>query len=646
MVGTAIGMVSSASAQTAPAASSASNPFADVPADNWAYQAVNTLQQTMPKAVVIGYPDGTFGGRRAMTRYEFAVAIARVVQMIQPPVDTSQFAKTSDFSDFQSSVNDKLTQNQQALDALNALVQEFKPELEALRGDVSAIQAQLKADEDQLKAVEAEQARLKITADVNMIAEAADTTDNEPVAPLSKNGQRISTLGGNESLLNDINVYHDIVLTFDGKVSDNSNAILMLDEGNYLNSVTGNTFTAASGTSVAPDVASVYEAYYKTPVDLGITSGTASIGRVDEQFTQYTLKMINPDVYTDLPETASGNYIVDGAKLNFAAGPTSVNVYAGKSPDNGALAISAGPNILAPSGIYRPGSFGMSTAAPYNPIDQSAGVRVTYGNPSDYVIGVTGLVARTPYADSAYAGIDPYKGTDYNNLAVYGVDFNGNIPYAKVSGLSLYAEFANSATGLNSSLANVNSSHGTEAYDAELKYNFGQANVQAGYRDIYANFAAPGDWGRIGDYINPTNVRGPVVHASYDVTPTLSIMGDGNFYQGQYDDGYQNPLGKNDDLTQFDLGAKYGINKAYDLNLGYEWVQWNLKNDQMLLPNSGKPVEDYITIGVGHSFNQNATLKLLYQIIDYKDDNTGFDPQANGGNEHGGVAVTQLSVKF
>ena len=38
---------------------------------------------TLQKAgIVIGYPDGTFGGKRAMTRYEFAVAIARMLDIV------------------------------------------------------------------------------------------------------------------------------------------------------------------------------------------------------------------------------------------------------------------------------------------------------------------------------------------------------------------------------------------------------------------------------------------------------------------------------------------------------------------------------------------------------------------------------------
>ncbi|HZK40686.1 MAG TPA: S-layer homology domain-containing protein, partial [Atribacterota bacterium] len=52
------------------------NPFVDVPLNHWAYDAVQSLAA---KGIVIGYPDGTFGGNRTLTRYEFAEATARVM---------------------------------------------------------------------------------------------------------------------------------------------------------------------------------------------------------------------------------------------------------------------------------------------------------------------------------------------------------------------------------------------------------------------------------------------------------------------------------------------------------------------------------------------------------------------------------------
>ena len=80
LLGTAVGIALPATAHAQAATTgAASGPFADVPADHWAYTAVNTLQKA---GIVIGYPDGTYGGRRAMTRYEFAVAIARLLPQI------------------------------------------------------------------------------------------------------------------------------------------------------------------------------------------------------------------------------------------------------------------------------------------------------------------------------------------------------------------------------------------------------------------------------------------------------------------------------------------------------------------------------------------------------------------------------------
>ena len=61
------------------------NPAETVPFDHWAYDAVKQLCE---KGVIIGYPDGTFKGDRAMTRYEFAMAISRLIEnvgkMVQP----------------------------------------------------------------------------------------------------------------------------------------------------------------------------------------------------------------------------------------------------------------------------------------------------------------------------------------------------------------------------------------------------------------------------------------------------------------------------------------------------------------------------------------------------------------------------------
>lgn len=55
---------------------SAANPFTDVSADDWAYQAVASLSA---EGVIDGYPDGTFRGDKHVTRYEIAQIVARLM---------------------------------------------------------------------------------------------------------------------------------------------------------------------------------------------------------------------------------------------------------------------------------------------------------------------------------------------------------------------------------------------------------------------------------------------------------------------------------------------------------------------------------------------------------------------------------------
>lgn len=54
----------------------AANPFSDVPADSWAYDAVTTLAAD---GVIDGFPDGTYKGQQTMTRYEMAQIVARAM---------------------------------------------------------------------------------------------------------------------------------------------------------------------------------------------------------------------------------------------------------------------------------------------------------------------------------------------------------------------------------------------------------------------------------------------------------------------------------------------------------------------------------------------------------------------------------------
>ena len=56
------------------------NPFVDVPLNHWAYDSVQSLAA---KGVIVGFPDGTFGGAKSLTRYEFAEAVAKALAFVE-----------------------------------------------------------------------------------------------------------------------------------------------------------------------------------------------------------------------------------------------------------------------------------------------------------------------------------------------------------------------------------------------------------------------------------------------------------------------------------------------------------------------------------------------------------------------------------
>jgi S-layer homology domain len=99
-------------------------PFSDVPANHWAYQAIQSLAAD---GLVEGYPDGKFKGDRPLTRYEMAVLVARVIAKLQAngagyasKPDLDKLQKLIDaLKDELDSLGVRVTNLEDALDALD-----------------------------------------------------------------------------------------------------------------------------------------------------------------------------------------------------------------------------------------------------------------------------------------------------------------------------------------------------------------------------------------------------------------------------------------------------------------------------------------------------------------------------------------------
>jgi hypothetical protein len=84
---------------------------ADVPTGGWEYRAVSKLERA---GLFTGYPPGTFSGRQVLTRYEFGVALLRLVRDVAGGKQPTGISR------------------RKVLRSLAGLVWEFTPELDLL----------------------------------------------------------------------------------------------------------------------------------------------------------------------------------------------------------------------------------------------------------------------------------------------------------------------------------------------------------------------------------------------------------------------------------------------------------------------------------------------------------------------------------
>jgi hypothetical protein len=247
--------------------------------------------------------------------------------------------------------------------------------------------------------------------------------------------------------------------------------------------------------------------------------------------------------------------------------------------------------------------------------------------------------------------VDPNSAKNCAGLSVYGVDFNGALPLLGHTGLTVDASMTESADATRPDKFNdAGNGWRYSSTDDQLGYTFGALSLKGGYQYVGPNFTAPGYWGKAGSWTNPTNVEGAVASAKWAFNPKLSLNGEYEGYKAAYGsnkDGSElsSPLRDGDHLNHYKVGLAFDLTSAYAVDLGYEQAQYDLKDRDAAagLAAAGKPTQSYINIGIGHNLNANTSVKLLYQIGQYRDKGTGFQ---SGGDADGNVAVGQFSVKF
>jgi hypothetical protein len=107
-------------------------PFPDVPAGHWASEAV---AQAAHLGIVVGFPDGTFRGNESFTRYQAALVVTRLLDVVNQNIQAAAAMSKKEIASLQNAV------------------QELSSNLKALNTKVSGLETS-KAESSKVKALE------------------------------------------------------------------------------------------------------------------------------------------------------------------------------------------------------------------------------------------------------------------------------------------------------------------------------------------------------------------------------------------------------------------------------------------------------------------------------------------------------------
>jgi hypothetical protein len=640
-----------------------SDNFPDVPDNHWAYDA---LKQLKAAGIIVGYPDGLVRGARGASRYEMAVAINAAFSKLKGITDglDGQIKAINDklngyasASDLQN-LRDALTALQNDVNAmkgwgedianLKRLADTFQKELQSLGVDVEAMKKDLGDIAARLSALEKRKPAVDISGDVNFWLEGGNSRDDH--YGLDKDGRINGTFnpaqpltGGHAGITDDLTILHEAAFKFAGTNETGPKWAGTLVVGNMLGGAPFQGFGSQSQTSFGFGYGEGNEDVYIQ--DFGVKFDTsiaglafnATVGRVGYKISPYILQRIDNTSYFSNDRWDNGKYYFDGGIIGFNFGGAKIDVIAGEAP-GASLGRNQGASVngtpLDPilsggiNGSFVPGGVRFQA-------DRQLGANLNVPLTSSGNLNLAYLWLDT---DTVNNGGGAAAGLGANRLNVFGgtVDFN----FGK---LKLEGGFAE--TDLSYNTSNILTTDNT-AWNAKLMYGSDKWGIWGNYREVEADFLAPGDWGQLGVMHNPVNIKGFQVGGHLDLTHAVTLKASGEFDKGKDDKfGITTGFDTNTKINKWAVDLGYKVNSNLSFNVGYE----DTKFDNLVTPggrltnfNANEPDYAWTTFGINYGLSEAAKLTIQYQLSDVKNDYQVTD----GGTFKGGLLTTQLSVKF
>jgi len=251
--------------------------FSDVRPGDWAYQALSNLVERY--GCVAGYPDGSFGGARALSRYEAAALLNACL--------------------------DRITE---VTDELKRLMKAFATELAVLRGRVDGLEA---------KVGELEASQFSSTTKLSGLATFV-------VGANAFGGSAADLVDQARAEVGATTFTYDVQLVFDTSFTGKDLLRTVLRGGNFGSSAFGgagptgglSTMEIAFQEDAGPDVVGIDKLYYQFPIGGGFTATLGGRVGIEDMLAVW------PSVYTSEP-------ILNFFFLNGASGIYNKNAGAG-----------------------------------------------------------------------------------------------------------------------------------------------------------------------------------------------------------------------------------------------------------------------------------------------------------------------------
>jgi len=646
-----------------PAFAQSDTPFPDTKENHWAYEAVTRLKA---EGILVGYPNGMFIGGRLATRYEMAVAInaaytklkavtdglakqiedinGKITELQGRPQGVSQAdldALKAALSDLKDQVSGMKSYGQDIAD-LKRLSDKFEKDLASLGVDVDDLKKGLSALDKRVDALEKRKMPIDITGEVNTVSLNGYSTSGSygvDMAGRPTGFGRGSAVGHPSGADQDFTFLHEVAVGF--KTTNDTGAkgeatIVVSNAqgaGKAAGSAAFSQVSPLSGRSYMEANEAVYlqKAFVSYDWQVAGFNGSGRAGRIPIKLGEYILERPDFTPYYHDKRWDDGHYDVDGFSIGGKVSGVGFHVFAarvGVATDTAGTPIQT--MVAGSSYANAPGVVPYGITAPLMVVNQLLGAHlwVPIGKTGDVDLSYVLLDGNTFVGDPSFTGAA-------NRIADYGADANLKFGAIKVwGGYSRTDVYQNTHTLLTKNNARAT---GYAGYDAD------KWGVSAGYRYIEPYYGAPGYWGRIGNWWNPTDIEGVDAAAHIDLMSDFMLKGTFEYYTGT--GKVAGGLTKNDKITRFTVGLGHKFGSSTYVDLGYEENDWNL------VGNTGKPHERWYNLGAKYDFSDKTSFSVLWQISDYNGQGQpgfalfGGTPGA-GQIAKGGLITTQFSVKF